>query len=89
MVGPLGHWQEGEFEHRVRTDEMIEDYGFYIFMNPYCAKLCPLELRWKWWLCPNPENLRFLSLLAPGEAVPHEWLELRDTIATKITTGAH
>jgi putative transposase len=78
-------WQEDGFEHRLRSEDAIEDYGFYIFMNPYRARICPLERRWEWWLCPNPTNLRFLSLLAPEEPVPKEWLGLCEEIAAKIT----
>ncbi len=79
------HWQEDGFEHRLRNIEAIEDYGFYIFMNPYRAGLCPLNLPWRWWLCPNRSNFRFLSQLAAGESVPSEWLGLCDQIAAQIT----
>ena len=81
------HWQEDGFEHRVRPDEMLEDYGFYIFMNPYRAGLCTLEFRWRWWLCPNPSSFRFLSHLSQGESVPTEWLGLCDKIAARISGG--
>jgi putative transposase len=80
-------WQEDGFEHRVRTDEMIEDYAFYIFMNPYRAKLSPLERAWQWWLCPNPSHLRFLAQLAPDKTVPREWLGVCDKIAAHIPVG--
>jgi len=30
-------WLDDGFEHRLRPIELIEDYGFYFFMNPYRA----------------------------------------------------
>lgn len=30
-------WQKDGFERQVRSTESLEDYAFYIFMNPYCA----------------------------------------------------
>ncbi|SDS39688.1 transposase [Opitutus sp. GAS368] len=43
-------WQHDGFEHQLRSVEAIDDYGFYIFMNPYRAGLCPLATPWSWWL---------------------------------------
>jgi putative transposase len=34
-------WQDNGYEHRLHTDESAEDYAFYIFMNPYRARLRP------------------------------------------------
>jgi putative transposase len=81
------HWQDDGFEHRLRPTEAVEDYGFYIFMNPYRAGLCPLAAPWPWWVCPNRLSLSFLSLLAPEDAVPKEWLGRCDEIAGRIAVG--
>lgn len=81
------HWQEDGFEHRLRHIEAIEDYGFYIFMNPYRAGLCPLATAWPWWICPHPSAFRFLDALNANQTVPAAWLGLSDKIATKITAG--
>jgi len=80
-------WQDEGFEHRVRTSELIEDYGLYIFMNPYRAGLCPLTAPWPWWLCPDPSKFLFLDGFKPQQGVPMEWLGHSDKIARKITTG--
>ena len=79
-------WQEDGFEHRLRTTESIEDYGFYIFMNPYRARLCPLTAPWQWWLCPQPSVFRFLGALDQKQVVPAAWLDLSDQVAARITT---
>jgi len=81
------HWQQDGFEHRLRRNESIEDYGFYIFMNPYRAGLCPLAVPWTWWLCPQPSIFRFLESLDTSRTVPRAWLGLNDEIGKKITTG--
>jgi putative transposase len=77
-------WQDDGFEHRLRTVESIEDYGFYIYMNSYRAGLCPLTCPWTWWLCPQPSIFRFLAELTTTRTVPEAWLGLRDQIAARI-----
>lgn len=78
-------WQDDGFEHQLRTHESVEDYGFYIFMNPYRAGLCPLGQAWRWWICPDPIHLKFLRHLDSDPAVPAAWLGLSEEIATRIT----
>jgi putative transposase len=78
-------WQADAFEHRLGSNEYLEDYGFYIFLNPYRAGLCPFEAKWPWWYCPNPEHFRFLSLLSDGESVPTKWLGDLDEVARRVT----
>lgn len=80
-------WQQDGFEHQIRNIESIEDYGFYIFMNPYRAGLCPMTTSWSWWLCPQPSVFRFLTALEQKSGVPAAWLGLSDQIAGRITTG--
>jgi putative transposase len=67
-------WQEDGFERRLRPRDTIEDFGFYIFLNPYRAGLIPLDQRWPWWFCPDPKRFEFLGMLDGSEAVPAEWL---------------
>jgi len=80
-------WQNDGFEHHLRPHESIEDYGFYIFMNPYRARLCTLSTRWPWWLCPSPEQFRFLGLLDETSPVPEQWLNDVDRVAETIVSG--
>ena len=81
-------WQQDGFEHRLRPGEKIEDYGFYIFMNPYCARVLPLTETWPGWICPEPTHFAFTAHLTPSGAPPTEWLEQSDQIAARITTGS-
>lgn len=80
-------WQDDGFEHRIRNTESVEDYGFYIFMNPYRAGLCPLTDPWPWWRCPRPSIFQFSAGGDFSRPVPKEWLGLCDKIAAKINLG--
>lgn len=81
------HWQEDGFDHRLRPEESLEDYGFYIFMNPYRARLLPVSQAWPFWVCPEPTQFRFTAHLAPHGTPPPEWLDQVETVATRIITG--
>ena len=65
-------WQRDFFEHRLRSEESVEDYGRYIFLNPYRAGLLSSESVWDGWWSPRPEVFRFTSLLSPNGAPPRE-----------------
>ena len=80
-------FQADGFEHRLRPKESAEDYGFYIFMNPYRANLRPLSQAWPWWVCPEPTRFRFFQHLTPGGTPPPEWLVEAETVAARIFTG--
>jgi hypothetical protein len=77
-------WQDDGFEHQLRVTESIEDYGFYIFMNPHKAGLCSLTQAWPWWFCPDPHLFAFLGKLNSNDPVPSAWLDLREKIASRI-----
>jgi REP element-mobilizing transposase RayT len=81
-------WQEESFEHQVRPDDSLEDFGFYIFMNPYQANLCRLDERWPWWVCPRPASFRFLSCLECGLPVPGEWIGRAAEIGSRMVVRA-
>lgn len=81
-------WQQDGFEHRLRPEEAIEDYGFYIFMNPYRARLLPMSETWPGWICPEPARFAFTAHLSSSGAPPTEWLEQSDVIAARITNGS-
>lgn len=38
-VAYAGKWQRDFYEHRVRADESLEDYGLYLVLNPYRASV--------------------------------------------------
>jgi putative transposase len=50
-------WQEGFFDHRLRTDEEANEKWHYIRRNPVVKNLCATEGDWPWWwsaMVPNP-----------------------------------
>ena len=67
-------WQRDFFEHRLRANDSLEDYGLYVFLNPYRARLNPANAVWRGWCCPRPELLRFVSRLSPDGSPPPEWI---------------
>ena len=79
-------WQQNGFEHRLRENEDSADYGFYIFMNPYRARLIKPSEFWPWWLCPEPSRFAFLGHLING-CPPIEWFERVEQIALRIASG--
>lgn len=79
-------WQEDAFEHRLRDYESVEDYGFYVFMNPYRGGLCSMQERWPWWSCPQPDQFRFMTGLNSDGTPPDEWLTEAERIESRIAT---
>lgn len=71
-----GEWQRDYFEHRLRENESSEAYGFYIFMNPYRAKLVNPDEAWPGWHCPQPDEFRFTALWDSAARPPRPWLDL-------------
>ena len=67
-------WQRDFYEHRLLSDEDLEDYALYIFLNPYRAGLVPFTASWPWWWTAAPTALRFLPMLDPGGTPPAEWI---------------
>lgn len=81
------HWQQDGYEHRLRPEESAEDYGFYIFMNPYRAGLCSISQSWPWWVCPETSRFGFLQHRDSSGAPPPEWLGKIEAVAAIISTG--
>ncbi len=77
-------WQNESFERQLRLDDSLEDYGFYIFMNPYRAGLCQLTERWPWWICPEPKRFSFLEHREGRLPVPEEWIGRSKEIGSRI-----
>ncbi len=79
-------WQDDGFEHRLRPNESAEDYAFYIFMNPYRARLIAISEFWPCWLCPEPKRFQFTEKLKPDRTPPPEWLGTVEEVAQRIVT---
>ena len=41
-------WQQGSFDHRIRSDESIDEKALYIRANPVVVGLCEKALDWPW-----------------------------------------
>ena len=80
-------WQQDGFEHRQRPEETEEDYGFYIFMNPYRARLLSTAERWPWWVCPEPTRFMFTQHLNADGTPPIEWLDSIERVAKIVVAG--
>ena len=49
-------WQEGFFDHRLRSDEEADEKWHYIRRNPVVKNLCATEDDWPWWWSAVVEN---------------------------------
>ncbi len=67
-------WQRDFFEHRLRAEEVAEDYARYVFLNPYRASLLPAGEVWPAWWSSRPEALAFTAHLNPNGSPPREWI---------------
>jgi REP element-mobilizing transposase RayT len=88
LAGIKMRWQRDFFEHRLRAEESAEDYGRYVFLNPYRAGLLELNGCWGGWWCPRPNRFEFLGMLNADGSVPREWITSHgDTGEREIHTG--
>jgi putative transposase len=69
-------WQRDFFEHQLRSGESIEDYGLYVFLNPYRAALLNPSETWPGWYCPKPGCFNFTDRLHANGTPPPEWIGL-------------
>lgn len=72
---PAINWQRDFFEHRLRPDDELEAYAFYLFLNPYRAELIEPDAIWPYWWCPQPGLFAFTRLLNPNGSPPGEWID--------------
>lgn len=67
-------WQGNYYEHHLRPDDLSEDVIRYIFLNPYRAKLLPINERYPWtWLGAEEQNW-FMPMTDVERPFP-EWLQ--------------
>lgn len=81
-------WQINFFEHRLRRQESAESYAFYIFMNPYCARLCTIDERWPGWIASPNVRWEFEAVLRGGGLPNAEWIEQSNREARTLSAGA-
>ncbi len=49
-------WQEGYFDHRLRTDAESNEKWHYIRRNPVVKNICATEDAWPWWWSGVTQN---------------------------------
>jgi len=81
-------WQEGYYEHRIRPDEVEENYAFYVFMNPYVGELCGLKEQWRWWRRWRPVPYDFEALLGDRGSIPSEWIKKEKSIRSALSVDS-
>lgn len=59
-----GEWQRDFWEHRLRPGDDPEEYGLYVYLNPYRAGLAGRDQSWPGWVCPHTKAFRFVSALS-------------------------
>ncbi|HWA28670.1 MAG TPA: transposase [Lacunisphaera sp.] len=85
---PSVHWQLNFFEHRLRNGASTEDFAFYIFMNPYVAKLCDVDVIWPGWVPSSRVCWSFEEKLRNGRFPQMEWLAQAKRFAETLPAGA-
>jgi putative transposase len=73
-------WQENFYDHRLRSNDDLEPFARYIFLNPYRAQLIPLDEAWQLWLRWGDLRFQFESTIADSARVPAAWLGQPDPI---------
>jgi REP element-mobilizing transposase RayT len=71
-------WQRDFFERRLRTEDELEPFGLYIFMNPYRKGLVQLNGAWQWWRMDSPALFYFPALSKEAGYPQPEWLAQSD-----------
>ncbi len=86
-LGYADGFQRDFWEHQLRSHEDAEDYGLYVFLNPYRAKLSTADEIWPGWWAPEPGRFRFWALLSADGAPPIEWINWPDDRFSSLSHG--
>ncbi|MEJ1973209.1 MAG: hypothetical protein WDM96_12335 [Lacunisphaera sp.] len=61
-------------EHRLAEAEAVEDYGLYMFLAPYRARLLLAIQTWDGWWAPVADVFQFPASLNAMGGPPEEWV---------------
>ena len=67
-------FQEDYREYRLKESEAVEDYGLYMFLTPYRARLLLTVQTWDGWWAPEPGLFQFPAGLNATGGPPEEWI---------------
>ncbi len=68
-------WQSNFYDHRLRTNNILEGFARYIYLNPYRKNLVELNQSWPGWICYESYKPEFTLYLKKGIEPPVEWLQ--------------
>ena len=68
-------FREEFHEYRLGRSEGIEDYGLYMFLAPYRAKLLQVSQGWDGWWVPDAGVFQFPAALNATGGPPEEWVK--------------
>jgi REP element-mobilizing transposase RayT len=86
-LSPNFAWQANYFEHRLRPEESVERYAWYVFMNPYRARLIGVDDCGPGWWPASQNAWNFMDRARPGPRPQPEWLEQVEETARTLITG--
>ncbi|MFZ5494159.1 MAG: hypothetical protein ACOZE5_02330 [Verrucomicrobiota bacterium] len=61
--------------HRLQVTENPEDYGLYLFLKPYRARLIRTDQPWPGWWLPDPAAFTFPAALNKQGCPPPAWAD--------------
>ena len=67
-------WQQNFYEHRLHTDDTLEPFARYVFLNPYRARLIPSTATWPHWRKGGGVSFDFEAMLIDGQYPPEAWI---------------
>jgi REP element-mobilizing transposase RayT len=67
------HWQAGFYEHRMRTPEDVRAVFFYVYLNPYRARLLAESQAWPGYFC-HADDWKWFGGMTRKSAPQPEWL---------------
>ncbi|MGC9450218.1 MAG: REP-associated tyrosine transposase [Oceanipulchritudo sp.] len=88
MDGSL-QWQSNFHDHRLRDRVPMEQFAYYIFMNPYRKGLLSVTEAWRWWILNRHYSPEFTQLLADGKYPQKEWLLDSQSAAGLVDLDSH
>jgi len=77
-------WQRDFYDHRLRTDDSMEGFARYIYLNPYRKSLLRCEEPWPYWNLSDGYRPEFFSHLNAAGGPPQEWLTEADVLTEDL-----
>jgi hypothetical protein len=82
-------FREDFHEYRLGAAEGVEDYGLYMFLAPYRAKLLSVSQGWDGWWAPDPALFQFSAALSAAGGPPEEWVNWPASRFASLARGSN